>query len=200
MIKFKHNIGSLNNKLNSININNIELYFSYDSLIAIEYNNFLLIDSYYKNYSVTTNKHLSYIKHYDDYYNIYVNYNLFDQITKDNINIDLIESIIKEYKNKYYSLEYIKEFKDNIKYKNINSNNFYDSFINLNNHIELLNNKRLELIKDQIKELKTVTKHYLTYKINNIEFIIIKTYSNNKNKTLKNIKFKGLKVDPIKIF
>ena len=200
MIKFKHNIGSLNNKLNSININNIELYFSYDSLIAIEYNNFLLIDSYYKNYSVTTNKHLSYIKHYDDYYNIYVNYNLFDQITKDNINIDLIESIIKEYKNKYYSLEYIKEFKDNIKYKNINSNNFYDSFINLNNHIELLNNKRLELIKDQIKALKTVTKHYLTYKINNIEFIIIKTYSNNKNKTLKNIKFKGLKVDPIKIF
>ena len=200
MIKFKHNIGSLNNKLNSININNIELYFSYDSLIAIEYNNFLLIDSYYKNYSVTTNKHLSYIKHYDDYYNIYVNYNLFDQITKDNINIDLIESIIKEYKNKYYSLEYIKEFKDNIKYKNINSNNFYDSFINLNNHIKLLNNKILELIKDQIKELKTVTKHYLTYKINNIEFIIIKTYSNNKNKTLKNIKFKGLKVDPIKIF
>lgn len=200
MIKFKHNIGSLNNKLNSININNINLYFSYDSLIAIEYNNFLLIDSYYKNYSNTTNKHLNYIKHYNDYYNIYVNLNLFDQITKNNINIDLIESIIKEYKNTYYSLEYIKEFKNNIKYKNIDSNNFYDSFINLNNHIELLNNKRLELIKDQIKELKTVTKHYLTYKINNIEFIIIKTYSNNKNKKLKNIQFKSLKINPIKIF
>jgi len=201
MIKFKHNIGSLNNKLNSININNVDLYFSYTSLIAIEYNNFLLIDSYYKNYSVTTNKHLSYIKHYNDYYNIYVNLNLFDQITNsNNINIDLIESIIKEYKNTYYSLEYIKEFKNNIKYKNIDPNNFYDSFINLNHHIELLNNKRLELIKDQIKELKTVTKHYLTYKINNIEFIIIKTYSNNKNKTLKNIQFKSLKIDPIKIF
>ena len=200
MIKFKHNIGYLNNKLNSININNVDLYFSYDSLIAIEYNNFLLIDSYYKNYSVTTNKHLNYIKHYNDYYNIYVNLSLFDQITNgNNININLIESIIKEYKNTYYSLEYIKEFKNNIKYKNIDSNNFYDSFINLNNHIELLNNKRLELIKDQIKELKTVTKHYLTYKINNIEFIIIKTYSNNKNKTLKNIQFKGLKIDPIKI-
>lgn len=199
MIKFKHNIGSLNNKLNSININNINLYFSYDSLIAIEYNNFLLIDSYYKNYSNTTNKHLNYIKHYNDYYNIYVNLNLFDQITKNNINIDLIESIIKEYKNTYYSLEYIKEFKDGIKYKTIDSNNFYDSFINLNNHIELLNNKRLELIKNQIKELKTVTKHYLTYKINNIEFIIIKTYSNNKNKKLKNIQFKGLKIDPINI-
>ena len=90
MIKFKHNIRYLNNKLNSININNIELYFSYDSLIAIKYNNFLLIDSYYKNYSVTTNKHLSYIKHYNDFYNIYVNLNLFDQLIKNNINIYFI--------------------------------------------------------------------------------------------------------------
>ena len=96
MIKFKYNIGYLNNKLNAININNVDLFFSYDSLIAIEYNNFLLIDSYYKNYSNTTNKHLHYIKHYNDYYNINVDSNLFDQITNsNNINIDLIESIIK---------------------------------------------------------------------------------------------------------
>ena len=198
MIKFKHNIGSLNNKLNSININNVDLYFSYDSLIAIKYNNFLLIDSYYKNYSVTTNKHLSYIKHYNEYYNIYVDSNLFDQITKDNINIDLIESIIKEHKNTYYSLEYIKEFKNNIKYKNIDSNNFYDSFINLNNHIELLNNKRLELIKDQYKELKTKDHLILTYKINNISFNIIKSF-NKKDKKLSNIQFNKLNVDPINI-
>jgi len=184
-----------NNKLIAIYNNGITYLFSYESLIAIIYNDYLILNSFYKNYSNTTNKHIAFIKNYFRLYDIIeLNYNTFKELRSNDFKTDSLEKLIKYTKESYYIKEYIKELKISINSKEYNIKNFYDSYINLRHHIELIKGSdALRLEKDQIKELKTVTKHYLTYKVNNIEFIIIKTYSNNKNKTLKNIKISNIK-------
>ena len=189
-----------NNKLIVIDHNNIEYIFSYDSLIGIFYKGFVLFDQYYINYSNTTNKHINYIKNNFYSIDIIVNSDSFNQLKDSNFNKDQLDALIKNYNDSIYIKEYIKDFKLRINSKDYDLNDFYDSYINLKHHIELIKKyDALKLKKDQIKELKTVTKHYLTYKVNNIEFTIIKTYSNNKNKTLKNIKVNNLKTYSIKL-
>ena len=57
-----------NNKLTIVFGKELDYIFSYESLIGIGYENTLIIDSYYKNYSKTTDKHISTAKKIYDYF------------------------------------------------------------------------------------------------------------------------------------
>ena len=187
-----------NNKLTLVQINNkIILVYSYNTNIGIIYNNHLILNEYYINYSKTTSKHIYYIK-YDLYYfkscNIITcTYKTFNNIIDNNYNINVLDNIIKKHDNNYYSLEYIKEFKEDI--NNNNYKSFNERILLLDKHIELINNKRISIINTNNLELKTRYKDVITYKINNyISFDIIKTYKKNKGGApLINIKCNNIK-------
>lgn len=184
-----------NNKLTLVQINNkVTLVYSYTSLIGIIYKSRFIINEYYINYSVTTSKHIYYIK-YDLYYKevITCTNKTFNNIIDNNYNINVLDNIIKKHDNNYYSLEYLKDFKEDI--NNNNYKSFNDHLLLLDKHIELINNKRISIINTNNLELKTRYKDVIIYKINDyISFDIIKTYKKNKGGApLINIKCNNIK-------
>ena len=194
-----------NNKLTVINNNRIEYIFSYKSLIAVYYNNYLFLDSYYKNYSVTTNKHISFIKQYY-YLNkesgvINIESALFDYLTINNFNKDLLKQIINIFESGRAAIEYIKDFQ--LKYNDpevkkdlIKNKKYIESILNL---LNLITGGRPDLYKKEssFKTLKTVNKIINTYTVNNISFKYERTYKNSSG-ALINIKIKKIKESNIK--
>ena len=75
---------ALNNKLLVVELNNVKFIFSYDALIGFIYKNTFFIELYYKNYSNTTNKHISYIKNEYCVNSVFVETSLFEYIVQQN--------------------------------------------------------------------------------------------------------------------
>ena len=173
-----------NNKLTLVNLNNkVTLVYSYTSLIGIIYKSRFIINEYYINYSVTTSKHISFIKH-DLYYKevITCTNKTFNNIIDNNYNIDILEDLIRVHDINYYIIEYIEDY---INYLDIKDHDI--KLLYLKEHVHLLTNDHLKIIDYKVNYLKTRYKIIITYNINNLSFKIIKTFNINNNKLI-NIK------------
>lgn len=173
-----------NNKLTIVFTGGVDYIFSYESLIGIGYKNTFILDSYYKNYSVTTNKHISAAKDLYSYF-ILVNSGSFTAIKNSNFSKDLLESILKEYK-------------DGLKVKAILESK-KDSLINDKDYLQLIKilgqYSAVNPVNLQFKELNTVNKTLLSFKAGAVTFNILKTFT--KGGQLKKIKINRILLNPI---
>lgn len=175
----------LNNKLLVVEVDNIKLVFSYDSLIGFIYKNTFFIEYYYKNYSNTTNKHIAYIKNeyfvnsvfvetslfeyivsqneFETLYNSYKKYNEFVQDFNEKINQMLYYSIdAYEFLQNVYNLKHFKEFQFNIDVEQVILSNKIKETIKLNSMV--FNSFDLKI--NQYKTLKKETNKDFNVKIN----------------------------------
>jgi len=193
-----------NNKLTIVNNGGISYIFSYKSLIAIYYNNYLFLDSYYKNYSVTTNKHIAFIKDYyyinNDFF-IILGSSLFDKLSDSNFNKESLKQIINLFVNNNIIIDYLKEYSNYYKYNKkeyLKNKKYINSLLNLKELISLHSSGgALSYERTYNNSYKTVNKIIDLYTINNISFKYERTY-NNSNGALINIKIKDIRKDPIK--
>lgn len=176
---------ALNNKLLVVEINDVKLVFSYDALIGVIYKNVFFVETYYKNYSVTTNKHISYIKneyfvnivfvetslleyiiHKNDFetlYNAYKKYNEFVEDFNEKINQMLYYSIdAYEFLQNVYNLKHFKEFQFDIDVEQVILSNKIKETIKLNSMV--FNSFDLKI--NQYKTLKKETNKDFNVKIN----------------------------------
>jgi len=189
-----HVINECNNKLTIVTgAAGPDLVFSYSSLIGIIYNNTFILNEYYSNYSNTTGRHINTV--FNEYYASYlikVSNNTFNKLEAAGFKEVDLKEVLRLNKIEFYSLLNIEGFKKDLKTGAINTNNYLDCLINLNQKIELLTGNRLEVINSNLIELKTRYKLVKTYKTNNITFNIIKTY-NKSSKKLINVKCNNIK-------
>ena len=182
-------IQQCNNKLAIVTHNYIKYVFSYDRLIGVIYNGVFLLDGYYKNYSTTTNRHIHYNKYnVGDHY--VIKSDTFDSIIhNETLTLNRLKEVIDQLfiNDKLHSL--ILRFK-----YNLNISTFENDFKNLKNDILQITDNPLN-IDQSVKVLKTVTQLKIKCSINQISFNLILSFSNNKNKKLKNIRLEKIKRD-----
>ena len=173
-----------NNKLTIVFNKDVEFIFSYDSLIGIAYKNTFILDSYYKNYSATTNKHISAAKDLYSYF-ILVNSGTFTAIKNSNYSKDILESILKEYKDGVTVKAILESKKDAL-----TNDKDYLQLIKILGQYSAINPVNLEF-----KELKTINKTLLSFKAGAVTFNILKTFT--KGGQLKKIKINRIQLNPI---
>ena len=184
--------------------NNILL--SYNSLICVNYKGYLFISDYYKNYSVTTSRHISWFK-----YEIFtietfivdhdIIIKLYNNI-KDGVPCNLLfDTIINNIDINNKILDAAAAANDDISLllpgNNITTNETKNRFINNLSYYDIDYNKLYEPVAYYTKELKTRFKKIEAFKLNNIYLEIITTYSNNNKLLKEDIKIK--KVEPTSI-
>ena len=187
------------NNCNIITINkDIDLLFSYNSLIGINYNNYLIFNEHYINYSKTTSKHINLIKeHYYIYYNVItVNNKCFETIINYNYNIDYLKKLINLDNSSYICFETIEQLKTKLLNKDVDLKTFKETFKQFKKDLNKKGINFLKVINYNVEQLKTVEHIKITYKINNISFELIKTY-NKGFKKLINVKIIKLNVEPV---
>lgn len=185
--------------LEPINNNDVKILLSYNSLIAVYINNNIFISDYYRNYSVTTSKHITWFAH-DIYY--YDNIIIVDHdIIKDlyhNISNDISCALILD------TIYYNQDVNNNINAAvvaaannelllneiNITSKDVKNRLINNLRYYNLDYNKLYEPVAYYNKELKTRFKKIEAFKLNNLYLEIISTYSNNNKLLSETIKIK----------
>ena len=172
---------ALNNKLLVVEINDIKFVFSYDSLVGFIYNNVFFIDVFYKNYSNTTNKHLSYIK--NDYKFVYVDTYLFDKIVK----YDMFEQAFKSYTK---CLSFLIEFEQKLNsfiYYSIDVYDLINKIVQLNFYkdFNFVFDVEQTILTSQIKE--TIKINSNLFNSFNCSLIQYKTLKKEQNKNF-NIK------------
>ena len=188
------NIAECNNKLNIVQFDGVNYIFSYDSLIGLIYKDCFILDDYYKGYSATTNRHIAYIKNDFNYYGqfIPVKSKTFRELKQTKFNLDVIDCIIKrDIENKQIN-HILWNFKEAI-----TVNNFNEQLKELKENLKEITENELKVIDQNVEKLKTVTQLRVTYKINEITFKLIFSYSNDKKKALKNIRFLNYDIENI---
>ena len=187
------------NNCNIITINkDIDLLFSYNSLIGIHYNGYLIFNEYYINYSKTTSKHINLIKeHYYIYNNVItVTNKCFETIINCNYNIDYLKKLINLDISSYICLRTVEHLQTKLLNKDVDLNTFKETFKQFKTELNRNGINFLKVINYNVEQLKTVEHIKITYKINNISFELIKTY-NKGFKKLINVKLQHLNVEHI---